>query len=530
MKSIYKLSMVLSLLSLFIVTSSQVAIPDDPNPPDHPVKLIFIHHSTGENWLRDDYGGLGRALAENNYFVSDTNYGWGPNSIGDRTDIPNWTEWFAGDQTPAYLDALFNESGQNASYTRLFGDPGGENQVMLFKSCFPNSALEGSPGDPPDPDGWLTVGHAKYVYNQILGYFATRPDKLFVVITAPPLSDSTYAANARAFNNWLLEDWLSENSYTLPNVAVFDFYNVLTARDAHHRFQAGRIEHLVTGRNTLFYPSDDDHPSAAGSQKATEEFLPLLNVFYHRWAAFTPSEPPAGEPNPPAVATTGPDAHSGDSALPAGDGLLADFETLAPNLAAYWDETTITQIACAPAGDAAYRGNSALRIDFDVAAGSWSTCVLSFENQPDWSAGRGLAFALHASRQGFPYNVILYAGSPEDRRTYINAEETPQDSSGGWATIEIPWSDFHRAEWEADAGTPFSEPERILEVAFGFDGQENANSTGTVWVDDLTMLGTTAVPAADAPQERRRGLPSCLGSSLLPLLLAGTAWSIHRRR
>lgn len=23
--------------------------PPNPNPPDHPVRLIFIHHSTGEN-------------------------------------------------------------------------------------------------------------------------------------------------------------------------------------------------------------------------------------------------------------------------------------------------------------------------------------------------------------------------------------------------------------------------------------------------------------------------------------------------
>ncbi|MBI4731623.1 MAG: hypothetical protein HY781_05765, partial [Chloroflexi bacterium] len=140
----------------------------DPNPPEQPVKLIFIHHSTGENWLTDGYGDLGQTLAENNYFVSDTNYGWGPDSIGDRTDIPNWTEWFASDQTPSYMDALFSESGQNSGYTRLFSDPGGENQIIMFKSCFPNSALEGSPYDPPGPDGWLSVGHAKYVYNEIL--------------------------------------------------------------------------------------------------------------------------------------------------------------------------------------------------------------------------------------------------------------------------------------------------------------------------------------------------------------------------
>ena len=29
--------------------------------------------------------------------------------------------------------------------------------------------------------------------------------------------------------------------------------------------------------------ADDDHPTAAGGQKATGEFLPLLNIAYHRW-------------------------------------------------------------------------------------------------------------------------------------------------------------------------------------------------------------------------------------------------------
>jgi hypothetical protein len=46
---------------------------DNPNPPTATVKLIFIHHSCGENWLADDNGGLGTALRDNNYFVSDTN-------------------------------------------------------------------------------------------------------------------------------------------------------------------------------------------------------------------------------------------------------------------------------------------------------------------------------------------------------------------------------------------------------------------------------------------------------------------------
>ena len=159
----------LVLSSLLIIAGTAIASPTLPfshtlptflsaDPPAAPVKLIFIHHSTGGNWLADPnndqpYGGLGRALMENNYFVSATNYGWGPDGIGDRTDIPNWPEWFVGPNRDVYLDALYNENGQNVgdfgNWSRLASDPGGENVIIMFKSCFPNSDLYGDPDDPP---------------------------------------------------------------------------------------------------------------------------------------------------------------------------------------------------------------------------------------------------------------------------------------------------------------------------------------------------------------------------------------------
>ncbi len=272
---------------------------DNPAAPTSVVKLVFIHHSTGENWLADGNGGLGIALGANNYFTSDTNYGWGPDSIGDTTDIPDWLAWFRGPASATYMAALYAESGPHSTYTRTLADPGGANTIVMFKSCFPNSALEGSPSDPPSSSGWLTVGHAKYVYNELLVYFAAHPEKLFVVITAPPLSDGTYAANARAFNQWLVNDWLVQNAYTQKNVAVFDFYNVLTSNGGnaatndlgsatgnHHRWRNGAVQHKTDGgANVLAYPASagDDHPSRAGNLKATGEFVPMLNVFYHRW-------------------------------------------------------------------------------------------------------------------------------------------------------------------------------------------------------------------------------------------------------
>jgi len=292
---ILSLILVITLLSSAAMANARNPLPqaDNPNPPGSVVKLIFIHHSSGENWLADGNGRLGKTLGENNYFVSDTNYGWGPDSIGDRTDIPNWLEWFRSANTNTYMTALYNESGKHSSYTRTLANPGGQNEIVMFKSCFPNSALAGHPNDPPKVGTELTVGNVKYIYNELLQYFYTQPDKLFVVITAPPLRDPTYAANARAFNNWLVNGWLDENNYPYPNVAVFDFYNVLTGPDNHHRFiiSTGLVQHVYTaGMNTSYYHEPgDDHPSAAGNRKAKNEFIPLLNVYYHRWKAGTPS-------------------------------------------------------------------------------------------------------------------------------------------------------------------------------------------------------------------------------------------------
>ena len=319
---IFRADNLLDLSDSCLLSSNVVPMPvqftaDNPNPPISPVKLIFIHHSCGENWLADWDGRLGIALRDNNYFVSDTNYGWGPDSIGDYTDIGHWWTWFRGPRSATYLSALYTEYDQHSTYSRLSTDPGGENEIIMFKSCFPNSYLGGTPDDPPTTgynplrgqDCWSehhTVANAKGIYNDLLAYFATRQDKLFIVITAPPQveseTDTRHAANARAFNNWLVNDWL--DGYRYNNVAVFDFYNVLTSNggdvhtsDAgwetgnHHRWWDGTVQHIQTVNNNFSaYGCDlwDSHPTAAGNQKATEEFVSMLNVFYHRWDGYVP--------------------------------------------------------------------------------------------------------------------------------------------------------------------------------------------------------------------------------------------------
>jgi hypothetical protein len=306
---------------------------DNPNPPASTVKLLFIHHSVGDDWLNTGMGSLGNQLGANNYYLSDTYYEWGPDEIGSATDIGNWWEWFRGPNSATYMAAAYNTTNTHAEYSRPQADPGGENEIVMFKSCYPNSHLGGSPADLPTTDDnplrgedWSsehhTVGNAKGIYNDILQYFRTRQDKLFVVITAPPLvqaeTDASHAANARAFNNWLVEDWL--DGYGHHNVAVFDFYNVLTSnggsRDIHdvgqesgnhHRWWNGAVQHIQTVTNDFAaygHGPADSHPTAAGDQKATAEFVQLLNVFYHRWKETAQTPTATTTPGTPALTPT----------------------------------------------------------------------------------------------------------------------------------------------------------------------------------------------------------------------------------
>lgn len=320
-----------------LIFSLSHSAPTDPAPPAETVKLVFIHHSCGENWLANWDGGLGLALRDNNYFVSDVNYGWGPDGIGDNTDIGHWWSWFCGPSSSTYLAALYTDFGDHSyNYTRLSDpDQARENQIVMFKSCFPNSHLGGSPGDAPTtgsnplrgqpayrddiggPNPDHTVAHAKGVYNDLLGYFATRQDKLFIVITAPPLgqndTDAVHAANARALNNWLVNDWL--DGYAHANVTVFDFNNVLTSNGGsattndigwtsgnHHRWWVAAVQHSQTVSNDFSaYCSGpwDSHPTAAGNQKGTAEFVTLLNVYYNSWKTATGT----GQENGPSIPT-----------------------------------------------------------------------------------------------------------------------------------------------------------------------------------------------------------------------------------
>jgi hypothetical protein len=258
--------------------------------PERPVHLLFMHHSCGGQLLaapglavgansihstHPNGGGLRTRLEKASYVVHEASYG---SRIGQATDIFDWP--------PKFRDQMSDMLACDSQDLRHAN--GRRNQIVVFKSCYPNNAFRSdgqAPGNPEGPD--LTVWNAKAAYTALLPEFAKHPDVLFVCVTAPPLAPKTAPQPlwrqivkkalgraydpveagrlAREFNNWLVDQagWLKNS--TLTNVVVFDYYDILTGEGA---------------ANLSVYPTGDgfdSHPSSAGNQRAAEAFERLLN-------------------------------------------------------------------------------------------------------------------------------------------------------------------------------------------------------------------------------------------------------------
>jgi len=249
--------------------------------------LLFIHHSSGQNWLTS---GLDAALVAEDYIDerNDIYYGTDvsadsgrPDSLGptpgDSTNMNHWILWFND-----YLTAVLSQ-----------GCATGRNVIIMFKSCFPISDIVADGAEPGDPfSATQTLANYRAVfrhpsgpgntysrsgstYKPIEDVFAEQPTTLFIVVTAPPLhyapADATNDANAhraRLFNNWLKADWLTSYNTRHPgfnNVAVFDWFNLLAYPDTDPA-HPNRLKAEYGGT------AGDSHPNTKANTDSTLEF------------------------------------------------------------------------------------------------------------------------------------------------------------------------------------------------------------------------------------------------------------------
>ena len=277
--------------------------------------LLFLHHSCGGYWLDD---GLRAALEAKGYVdeVNEITYGTDvapdagrPDSLastpGDSTDMCHWVLWFND-----------YHSGM-ASH----GCTDGVNRIILFKSCYPISNVAAATPEPGDPfsatqnvtnyravyrhpsGAGNTYIHGAETYSPLEDIFAGNPGTLFIPVTAPPrhygpadATDDAEAHNARVFNDWLKNDWLTAYDAAHPglnNVAVFDWFDFLAYPD-DHATHPNRLR-LEYGGN-----DGDSHPSRPTANVASTEVFATnpANFIDQAGSSF-----PGGAPAPVSLTT-----------------------------------------------------------------------------------------------------------------------------------------------------------------------------------------------------------------------------------
>lgn len=226
--------------------------------------VIFLHHSVGHNLVQE--GGVRDRLTEAGYNFWDHGYNWrglrGPDGspTGYSYNIPD-------DNTdPDGLARVFAQ--------RVYGIPLNafsgllQHEVIAFKSCFPASHISS--------DGQLERYRSYYL--AMRDVMDQHPDRIFIVVTPPPLNPAETnveaAARARVFANWLKSDaYLGAH----PNVFTFDLFGYLAEDDP-----------TSPDYNMLrkaYREGSDSHPNRAANEKIGPLFVDFIVDAVQRYRA-----------------------------------------------------------------------------------------------------------------------------------------------------------------------------------------------------------------------------------------------------
>ncbi|MDO9543156.1 MAG: hypothetical protein Q7J98_12670 [Kiritimatiellia bacterium] len=231
--------------------------------------LFFLHHSVGNGLVVT--GNMRETIAAYNSTWG-THYGFwdhGYNSDGLRNpageetgtnyDVPD-------DNTdPDGLFYLWTSSG--AEYAACRERIIANHQVIAFKSCYPASHI----------DNEDTLNTYKNYYLVMREFFALYPQRLFVVMSTPPLhrldTNATEGYYARAFADWLKSaTYLSGHT----NIVCFDLFGYLAGSDNFLKYEY-----------EFSHTDSDSHPNALADQSVGPVFARFL---IDSAAAYHPSE------------------------------------------------------------------------------------------------------------------------------------------------------------------------------------------------------------------------------------------------
>ncbi|MBN2562531.1 MAG: hypothetical protein JXQ75_16525 [Phycisphaerae bacterium] len=186
-------------------------------------RVIFLHHSTGENiwnggvaeWFDAYNSNNGRSYAITERAYPDEPYPW------QNYPYDYWNIWVNHAGSVAY-------EGQDTLEILT-----SQYEVIVFKHCFPVSFVEPDSGSPDVSSDVQTMENYQLQYTALRDKLLTYPDNRFLVWTGASLTQTAvmdgggtqeFAERARQFFEWVKTTWDEQGD----NIFVFDFFELET--------------------------------------------------------------------------------------------------------------------------------------------------------------------------------------------------------------------------------------------------------------------------------------------------------------
>jgi hypothetical protein len=416
------------LIVLLVVLSllpASVRAQDDETP----VRIIFMHHSTGANLIAQ--GGVREALTDMGYDFWDHGYngdglvngagealGENWDVPGDNTDPDGWHEIFQQPVTTPPMN----------TFSHML-----EFDVIIFKSCFPNSDIQSD-------EQWDTY---QSYYLDIRDVIDRHPDKLFIAFTIPPLTPNSSSPEAATrARRWA--EYLTSPEYLdgHPNLVVFDIFSLLADEDGYLRDD--------------YRPDDesDSHPNELANQTLGPIFVDLIDQSIQ---TFVPNDAPqlANAAEEPTAAT-----------------IESEGE--------WWsyENEGVNEFSCVS------EEPNTLTITYDIHEAGSAGCGLDISE----ATGSGIQFRWHGEPADLVARVTLGLDDPtddwQDATPFAVELQVPE---GDFTEVTLTWDQFVKPDWYGEDGLDTFDPSQVVWVVFDVGYWESAQA-GTLWIEGLSLV------------------------------------------
>ena len=236
----------------------------DPSVSDAlAVNILFLHHSTGHVVWKGQSNRIGKLFGKKEAvpgWFDDYNKANGTNFSILEQNFPK-AQPYGWNNYPYDYYNIWVLNANNASYKE---EPTlemltGENDVIIFKHCFPVGNIMEDTGEPDAGSSEKRIENYKAQYEALKEKLHSFPETKFILWTAAANEKSNAseaeAARTRAFVDWVINQWDTPDD----NIYLWDFYALET-------------ESGLFLKDEYAAKQGDSHPSAKFGQRVSSLF------------------------------------------------------------------------------------------------------------------------------------------------------------------------------------------------------------------------------------------------------------------